>query len=271
MLSKFDDPWRHFLVFADEYNSVREEAVERIRSSGEVPSCVEVLDFLGRVQPKGKLLLDCCLACVRGQAVGWDVVHKAAELLGRDFAGDNDALQKLLEGSGPDWLPLPTVFALCEGWPDSQRFSDQCKRFVRYRFDVGWEFRIALRCACGTSDQVLRELIKILRWKYVPHLRFVYERFSWLLLKRVKRDEPLQSLLTAKLRAAPTPNEKCTISRLLGSACGVDSDLRTWCLQEVEKQLGGSQLPEVGLDLLDGSVRPVVEVLSDLLEPSVSM
>ena len=204
ILSRFDDPWRHFFAFADEYDAVREGAIDYVRASGGTPSSVEMLDFVGRVQPKSKLLLDCCIACIRGRAVGWDLVHKSVELLGRDFSGDDDALQTLLAGSKPDWLPLPMLLALCEGWPWSQRLADECKRLVRHRVELPGELRRALRCARGTPRQVLRELTKILRWAYVRDFRMVSDRLARPLVKRIGTDQQLQQTLLTKLTTTAT-------------------------------------------------------------------
>lgn len=268
LFSRFDEPWRHFFSFAHEYDDVRADAMEHIRTSG-APTCVTALEFLGRVRPKSNLLSDSCLACIKSAAAPWDVVHKAAELLGRDFSGDEGIFEALLKGCIPGRIPPQVLLALCEGWAHSPQLADEFAIGMSERDALPYDIVIALKCALGTREQVLEDVHQMVSGDYHPDFRYISDRFTRPLIKRISRDDLLQSALAGKLDATPNSNEKCTIPHLLVMTSGMTNSLRVWCIDEAEKQ-SNADVPEVGFDLIDWSVRPVLEVLCDLLEPSLS-
>lgn len=86
------------------------------------------------------------------------------------------------------------------------------------------------------------------------------------ILRRLEKDDDLSDMLQKKLMDKPTASEKATIPKLLGSAKGVNSALREWCIKEIDYQLSGQEPPEVGIDLFALELRPVGHCLMEVLE-----
>jgi hypothetical protein len=266
------EEWRPFLPLIDEYESPREEALEHIRRSSNVAHSlsIELLEFLARVQPRSRLLRDYCLSCFSGPVPGWNVVRKAAELLGRDFATDEETLQSLPR-SQRDWDVLPPVFiALCEAWPNSQRLDEEIKRILKYRIYMGPEAVVLLRSVRSRPERVFRMITRLVAWSPSRSFQILHERYANPIVKRISRDPALRALVAARLASTASASEKTTLPGLLGAARGIDSALRDWCVGEIDRQLSGNFPPEVGFDLLSGQYRPVHEVLYELLAPSLS-
>jgi hypothetical protein len=51
--------------------------------------------------------------------------------------------------------------------------------------------------------------------------------------------------------------------QILTTARGLSPELKGWCIQEGNRQLREGQVPEVGLDIVMRSIRPVAHVLLD--------
>jgi hypothetical protein len=66
------------------------------------------------------------------------------------------------------------------------------------------------------------------------------------------------------LFAQPSPGVKASFPRLLARACGLTKELRSWCRSESQRGKG-IMVGEVGLDLIAGQKRLVVQSLFDLL------
>jgi len=84
------------------------------------------------------------------------------------------------------------------------------------------------------------------------------------LLRRLKSDDELCEMLIKCLLNSPTPSQKATIPRLIGITRNI-SDIREWCIQEVDNQLGSNAPPEVGVNLFVGELQPVAHSLMEIL------
>ena len=85
------------------------------------------------------------------------------------------------------------------------------------------------------------------------------------LVKRLKSDDELHGMTMQHLQNEPAPFEKVNLPRLISAARGVSDDLRSWSEDELQRQLDGTKIPEDGLDLHTGELRPVAHVLLDVL------
>ncbi len=86
--------------------------------------------------------------------------------------------------------------------------------------------------------------------------------------RRLQTDETLVSMLIEQLQTAPSPSEKATFPQLVNKAQVLSPELRNWCIDEVDRQLGSATSPEAGFDLVAGDLRPVAHSLLDMLGQS---
>ena len=63
-------------------------------------------------------------------------------------------------------------------------------------------------------------------------------------------------------------SEKASLPKLLALADHMGDELREWCEDEFAKQSDQTSLPEFGLDVLVGDVRPVAHSILDVLSPN---
>jgi len=85
------------------------------------------------------------------------------------------------------------------------------------------------------------------------------------MLRRLQTDDSFLIMLSERLLNVPTPSEKATIPKLINAARGVSSELKTWCVEEVDRQTSGGMSPEMGFDMIYGAPRLVAYTLLDVL------
>lgn len=90
------------------------------------------------------------------------------------------------------------------------------------------------------------------------------------IIRRLRTDESLFNMLTERLQNNPTPSEKATIPRLIAAARGSSPELRTWCIEEANRQLSGTESPEIGFDLIVGDLSPIANSLLDVVYQPIS-
>jgi len=84
-------------------------------------------------------------------------------------------------------------------------------------------------------------------------------------LRRLQTDDSLLAMLFQRLLTVPAPSEKASIPKLISAARGVSSELKAWCIEEVDRQMCGEISPQIGFDLIYGELRPVTHALLDVL------
>ena len=70
------------------------------------------------------------------------------------------------------------------------------------------------------------------------------------------------------LKETDSGNEKASLPKLLVLANQMSDELRGWCEKEFAKQSGRTSLPEFGLDVFEGDIRPVAHAILDVLSPN---
>ncbi|NAS89084.1 hypothetical protein C4E24_05030 [ANME-1 cluster archaeon AG-394-G21] len=264
--------WDASCIFADEFSSPRDEAIRFLEDRTERTATPNILRFLGRVHPKSQILVEYCLKalCIEDDQndCSREGVAVAAELLGTHFGGDSEVLGRITSGSPEEHIDENVILALCEGWPKSEELERifEIVRKQKQPLDYGTYFQLI--CRKSPSKAVFDALIAFMS-SLKAHNRWGYQNISRPVLRRIQTDDTFFEMLTERLQNNPTPSEKATISRLISVARGLTSELRTLCIEEVNRQLCGKKSPEIGFDLIIGERRPVAHSLLDVLnQPS---
>ena len=261
--------WDALCIFADEFSSPRDEAIRFLEDRTERTATPNILRFLGRVRPKSQILLEYCLKELR---IGDDQhncsregVAVAAELLGTHFGSDNDVKGHIIPESPEERIDEKVILALCEGWPKSEELKRIFEMVRKQKQPLDYATYFQLICLKSPSVVVFDDLMS----SFEPQHRLSSRGISRPVLRRLEMDNRFYRMLIKRLQNNPTPSEKATIPRLIGVARGVSSELRTWCIEEANRQLCGKESPEIGFDLIIGELRPVAHSLLDVLnQPS---
>ncbi len=280
-LSNIKDPnlldlWDVFCMFVEEYHSPCDEALSFLENNMQRKATRNILRFLGRLRPKSPLLLEYCLKAINiGVSRDYHSIEEAviaAELLGKHFWGDNDVLSRIISGYDEKNVHEGVILALCEGWPESEDLERRFESVHKQRKPLSYATFFQLNCRKDSSKNLFDDLMKVLldsQHSYYLRNNLSTQMLHRPLIRRLKKDNDLFSMLTERLNKNATPSEKATIPRLIGAARGVSSELRTWCIDEANRQTKGTGSTEVGFDLIICELRPVVHSLLDVLsQPS---
>jgi hypothetical protein len=260
--------WEHLAPLADSYSAPREEAIEFVRTfPGPLP--VELLDFTARVLPKSRVLLEHCTKIILGrdmQPQRRSTALRAAEIIGRDFYGDAEALAPILGNVGP-WLGHG-LLAVTYAMPNAPELKAAAEAF---RHALGTAPRgiqdpseFAAFCCLGDDDDVVEVVVDLLA-RPQPSLEYFYSEMAQLLVGRCVRSERLQEALWRRVTKTTSPSELCTFANALGRARGLSPDLQCWAKENVRPGSASCDLNALGTDLIAGEVRPVWEVCMELL------
>lgn len=258
--------WEYLAPVADVFPALRDRLISFLESTPSRKVPLSILQFLGRSRPKSIILKEYCLDALQ---IGRDdrdahdgIAAFAAELLGRDHAGDEALLKSILSGRAKDSPYTKTVLCLIEGWPDHPmldlvfRHRDYAPRFLGI---LAWH---RLLCLKGLSDEVAEELYRLCR---TPAPEFL--RRDWTpkpFIERLQRDDILGRRLFDRLQGQATRSERTSLPRLIGAGRGLNEELRAWCYQELARQ-ESLVFPEIGHDIFVGEEKSVSESLLDVL------
>jgi hypothetical protein len=166
--------------------------------------------------------------------------------------------------------PSAAIVGLSIAWKDNPilvtefaglRASDS--RTVRYV----WPDAAYLASTVGLQDEFCRFLGHFPEnctgylWDFLP---FCIEP----IVERIKSEEGLASALIQRVKSTNSGSEKASLPKLLAQANHMDDELRQWCEKEFARQSDHTSLPEFGLDVTVGDVRPVTRALLDALSPN---
>jgi len=258
--------WDAVCPLADEYPLLRDELLTLLADAENRSIAPNILRFIGRVRPKSNLLLDYCLQGIRTQA-GLESVIVAAELLGTQFGGDENVLERIASAN-VDELAYDSgvIIALCEGWAESEILEQILLRIREQERRVPYPVFFQLASRKSPSQFLFDAIIEQLP---------LYERFRWEvpymirpIVRRLRVDSDLLNMLIERLQNEPSSSAKATVPQLISQAQGLSPELRDWCSDEIDRQLGGTMSPEVGFDWIAGDLRPVAHSLLDVLSQS---
>jgi hypothetical protein len=89
-------------------------------------------------------------------------------------------------------------------------------------------------------------------------------------IRRITKDEQVTDVLLATLVEKLEPTDKASVPRILAAARGLSSDLTTYCLREIEQQIG-LESPDLGFDVVNAEIRGVHLSLLDALNGSAPL
>jgi len=186
----------------------------------------------------------------------------AAEILSEQFVGDKATKQELEEIA--DKVPNATslIIALCRGWSDSQILEKFLDEQAQKELLLPAIVHLACRFASPKNfiDWLSRSLPKFKGniWEFLPLC-------SRAILTRFERDAQLREESFKRLETNSAPAEKVSIPLLLRQTDTRVDRLRDWCREELDRQLYYKQLPDFAIDIFSGHIRPIGQVLIELL------
>lgn len=221
--------WNQLLPLADEYPTARAEATEYLRSSTARSPGTNALRFLARAHPRSALLLDACLRCLwngGSLAERWaaEDILVAAEVLGANFGGDNNVLQRITSHRKGEDLDEKEVLALCEGWPESDELERILARVRRENPSLTYGAYFQLVTRKGHSEAVASAVADVLS-EFNSFLRWNTSIVSRPVIRRLREDGDLEVMMFERLQDEPSPSEIATLPRLVGAARGLSPGL----------------------------------------------
>jgi hypothetical protein len=279
--------WEQLCPFADNYGIPRRAATSFLESCDEATRSTNILLFLGRTTPRSWLLLEHCRrALLLGDpthdvsgSIGFSL-HEwrgrrtraviglgpfvAAELLGTHFRDDPDILALLLaEAAGRRLNKI--ILCLCEGWPKNGLLDESYDAVMSNQLELPtlvWHRLLGRR---GSSSQVYELLLSLIA-QGTEGLGRAGSYQVGPFVRRLREDDSLAAMFQQRLGETASPSEKATVPRLLQFARGLTEELRSWCQDELARQVGQGNSPEFGFDLTAGVVRAVSQCLLDVFD-----
>jgi len=257
-----------FDVFGNDVNSskaISAFALSLVEESTEGAPAAAIR-LVERLRPNSGFLRELCLGSLNYKGrTNWDsfsTAMTAGEALGRNFASDHALEQQLTGNLDRDPRDTGTIIALCEGWPTSVALQTLRSRFSGDpRLPIPVAFK--LMSVVTPSDRLIDGLV----WAANELEGDLWESPShWIpaVVRRLKEDDATYARMLGVLFGQPSPGVKASFPRLLARARGLTEELRTWCRSESQRDKD-IVVGEVGLDLIAGQKRLVVQSLFDLL------
>jgi hypothetical protein len=261
---RIPDAWNYLWDFADQHDLPRAEGLAFIESEERPKSSQAMLGFIARTRPRSNALLQYCLDTLhindRQRDVGGALPVVAAEILGRDFSGDEEVLRRVIGNHVPPSLGNKHILALCEAWPNHRIMKEAYEAGEALQRRLNDDARIRLVCQVGTVDDVEKSINQVCASCSAP--RPSYLLIAKPIIRRLSGDSQLVDRISNRLVRSKLPSEKASFFRLLARATGLSPDLRAWAMKEIESQLGK---PEIGMDIVAGELSSVMHsLLADL-------
>ena len=164
-------------------------------------------------------------------------------------------------------IPEKLIVALCEGWVKSEEFKQMCDLLSESQQGLTYSTYFQLGSRAIPTDEFLRSLLDFI--KRVDRSELLRSQMiARPLIRRLRKDDELLELLVARLQSTPSLTEKASFPRLIALARGATL-VRQWCAEELERQTNGSVFPEIGVDLIEGRLRPVAHSLLEVLNLNI--
>jgi hypothetical protein len=252
--------------YLDASTAIRALALRFINDGARVGAPAPAIKLMERAHPGSGLLRELCLVSLTYDGhSNWDsfsTTLTAAEVLGRNFGGDQHIEAQLLEKLKINPVDVGAISALCEGWPSSPAFAEAFAGLKNHsRLPVALHFKLI--CAGSPPDKVADALAWAASelqgdlWDAIP---------CWIpsIVRRLQGDDVAYSQTYNLLSNQQSSGMKASLPRILSRARGVSNELRDWCIAEC-RRADGDFVGEVGLDLIAGQDRLVIQSLFDLL------
>jgi energy-coupling factor transporter ATP-binding protein EcfA2 len=267
--------WDHLAPYISESPSLRTDFLAYCSREPKVLSSRSI-EALARELPRSSLLREHSLRSLANgpqdvNASPFD--HHRRELVvgrifGRQFAHEV-AIREQLENHVM-FRRSAAIVGLSIAWKDSPVLVAE---HARFRASDGrnmgyiWPDVAYLASVVGSREDFCRFLSHLLDtctgylWEFLP---FCIEP----IVERIKSDDGVASALIQQVKSTSRGSEKASLPKLLALANRTDDELRQWCEKEFAKQSEHTSLPEFGLDVSSGDVRPVAHAILDALSPN---
>jgi hypothetical protein len=224
------------------------------------------LRFVERVRPATGYLRELCIKSLGHSGLtnwgSYSAALTAGEILGRNFAGDQQTETELLARLGAGPSSPGVIAAICEGWPNTSTFEA-----LRSQLGQSPRLPIPLHYKVASIASSADTLTDALAWGATELAGDLWEGNPfWVptIIRRIQSDDEICAAMQRRLSQQSSPGVKVSFPRLLGRARGMSDELRIWCVSECERAKTGV-VGEVGLDLVAGQARLVTLSLYDLL------
>jgi DNA replication protein DnaC len=262
--------WNELSIFADEAPTPRNELLAFLEHQPEQKGNSNILRFLDKVAPKSHLLLEYCLKklidAVDKYPVTQEEIMIAAQILGKNFGGNQEVLNRIMSYANPDLVDNNIIIVLCEGWAESQELDMIFEKVRTEQKRISHAAYFQLICQKCESEVVFNAIINIIS-ELKPYDR-LHEQHP--IIRRLQKDDLLLEMLMKQLQTDVKSSKKVAIAKIIAFARNVSPKLREWCIEESNYQLSDTITPEIGIDLISGGFRPVVHSLLDILITGVA-
>jgi hypothetical protein len=261
-----DDEFLEEMLSHTSDEDLAEEILARLdKNKGDIVPSVAPLRVRSRQWRGTERLRRLCLDLVTGFAPSdWNNAAPgilAAEILGEQFAHDEEVRIEIEARADKAFNSSAVVVALCAAWPDS-------KLLLRIRDDPRQRLmtpaQVHLFCRFIPPADFINKAGAILTrltgdiWDFLPTCTHAFEA-------RFRLDCDTRELAFTRLEATAAPAEKCNLAQLLRRTDTQLDRLRAWARAELANQHGGRRLPDSALDIFTGRIRPIADVLQELI------
>lgn len=226
-----------FASHAEKSPDLRNSLLEMIDASGGPPESIAALRLIAQARPHDAVLRERCLANVQGVAHSWSMAETqlvSAEILGRNFGGDEELLRQLIVMNGDHALP-GVVATLCEGWPQSdelQNIFDDLVAGKRRQGDLNMGASLKLMALKSAAPRLLEALSAFANrgsggiWDAIPY---------WLpsVNRRVQEDDDLAQMMRTQLDTQPSLSVALSFASILIGVRGLSPDLVNWAQSRI--------------------------------------
>ena len=264
--SGIDDFWDSIAIYADSYNEVSNDLLTLINAN-ELPPTENVLQFLARVKPKSRLLLDYLIKFVNNfesprNFLSLTQLFAATQVLGANFKNNKEALDKILEGRDRANLSDSLIALVFEAWSGVSVADDLLKLLTKNKTPLSESTYYEIATRYSSSKKLLQDLSKLLDQSKSLN-PYISREIHRLMVRRMEIDKDLQKLSIKHLQYKASSSEKISIARLLDESGNTSDLFKRWVSKEIEKQLNEGNL-EVGFDLSMGNYGSISRALINI-------
>lgn len=221
-----------FASYAEKLPDLRNSLLEMIDASGQPPESMAAFRLIAQARPRDAALRERCLTNVQGVARSWSTAETqlvSAEILGRNFGGDDELLRQLIVMNGDHALP-GVIASLCEGWPQSdglQKIFDDLVAGKRKQGELNMGASFKLMALKSAAPRLLDALSDFANrgdggiWDAIPY---------WLpsVNRRVQEDDDLAQMMRTQLETEMSPSVALSLASILIGVRGLSPDMSDW-------------------------------------------
>ena len=270
----YSDPpafWEIVAPLTSEFSKVRDDLISYLRTVAGKNVGPNTLHTIAETFPRSDILREVCFETFQSSDFMSDAIFAAARLMGQHFGGEEDTLERLraIERIKYDRDPFKRatqwrkLLAFCYGWTDALEVKEWTKKPRQEWQGIPWHIALHLHRLSGEQEQLLKDIVTILRRN--ENRTELHDEEIGYALKLWAADESNRAKLLSMLDS-PDPSLAVTAIGLLLTSVPIAGDLRQSLESLFEKELlAEDHPPRAGLALSVGSLRVLAEVIFDAL------